>query len=120
LLGAIVAGFWGTKLFGNRLPRAGAHWVTILGVAVSFLVSVFIYFDVMKGNVFNGRSTPWLDSGTVTMQVGFLIDSLTVMMMLGRHVRLADGAHLHRRLHGRGPGSTSGSSRTSRSSPSAC
>ena len=82
LIGALIAGFWGTKLFGNKLPRAGAHWVAILGVAVSFVASVFIYLDVMKGNTFNGTVYTWLESGPVTMQIGFLIDSLTVMMML--------------------------------------
>jgi len=82
LIGAVLAGFWGTKLFGNRLPRAGAHWVTILGVGVAFVASVVIALDVLKGNTFNGPVYTWLDSGSVTMQVGFLIDSLTVMMML--------------------------------------
>ena len=82
LAGAIIAGLWGTKLFGNRLPRAGAHWVTIIGVAVAFVASVLIYMDVMRGNVYNGPVYTWLESGAITMQVGFLIDSLTVMMML--------------------------------------
>ena len=82
LAGAIVAGLWGTKLFGNRLPRAGAHWVTIIGVAVSFIASVLIYMDVLRGNVYNGPIYTWLESGAITMQIGFLIDSLTVMMML--------------------------------------
>jgi NADH-quinone oxidoreductase subunit L len=82
LAGAIIAGLWGTKLFGNRLPRAGAHWVAIIGVAVSFVASVLIYTDVMRGNVYNGPVYTWLESGGITMQIGFLIDSLTVMMML--------------------------------------
>jgi NADH-quinone oxidoreductase subunit L len=82
LLGAILAGFWGTKLFGNRLPRAGAHWVAILGVGIAFVASVVIALDVMNGNAFNGPVYTWLDSGAITMQVGFLIDPLTVMMML--------------------------------------
>ena len=82
LAGAIIAGLWGTKLFGNVLPRAGAHWVTIIGVAASFVASVLIYMDVMRGNVYNGPVYTWLESGAITMQVGFLIDSLTVMMML--------------------------------------
>ncbi|MBK8741636.1 MAG: NADH-quinone oxidoreductase subunit L [Betaproteobacteria bacterium] len=82
LAGAIIAGLWGTKLFGNRLPRAGAHWVAIIGVGVSFVASVLIYMDVMRGNVFNGPVYTWLESGSITMQIGFLIDTLTVMMML--------------------------------------
>ncbi|MEO8135491.1 MAG: NADH-quinone oxidoreductase subunit L, partial [Betaproteobacteria bacterium] len=82
LAGALIAGLWGTRLFGNRLPRAGAHWVTIIGVAVSFVASIVIYFDVMRGNVYNGPVYTWLESGSLVMQVGFLIDTLTVMMML--------------------------------------
>jgi NADH-quinone oxidoreductase subunit L len=89
LVGAIIAGFWGTKLFGNRLPRAGAHWVTILGVAVSFVASVIIYFDVAKGNVFNGPIYTWLDSGPVTMHVGFLIDSTSASSRTSRCSRSA-------------------------------
>ena len=46
LLGAIVAG-----LFGKAIGRSGAHWVTILGVLVSFIASLAVYQDVMAGHV---------------------------------------------------------------------
>ena len=50
LFGAIAAG-----LFGKKIGRAGAHWVTILGVAVAFLLSVYVAYDVMgNGNSYNG------------------------------------------------------------------
>ena len=77
LFGAIVAG-----LFGKVVGRVGAHSVTILGVAVSFLASIVIFQDVQAGNVFNGTLYTWATSGSLTLEVGFLIDSLTVMMML--------------------------------------
>ena len=77
LFGSIVAG-----LFGKVVGRAGAHSVTILGVAVSFLASIVIFQDVQAGNVFNGTLYTWATSGSLTLEVGFLIDSLTVMMML--------------------------------------
>ncbi|CAB1368125.1 NADH-quinone oxidoreductase subunit L [Denitratisoma oestradiolicum] len=77
LVGAIVAG-----LFGKTIGRAGAHTVTILGVAVSFVLSVIIYQDVEAGHTFNGAVYTWLQSGGLNLQVGFLIDKLTVMMML--------------------------------------
>lgn len=77
LFGAIVAG-----LFGKVVGRTGAHIVTILGVAVSFACSVLIYQDVQAGNVFNGTLYTWATSGALKLEVGFLIDSLTVMMML--------------------------------------
>jgi NADH-quinone oxidoreductase subunit L len=77
LLGAILAG-----LFGKLIGRAGAHWVTILGVAASFLMSLLVWQDVEAGNTWNGTVYTWLQSGGLKMEVGFLIDKLTVMMML--------------------------------------
>jgi len=77
LIGAIVAGF-----FGRFIGRAGAHGVTILGVAVSFVCSLVVFFDVLAGNTFNGPVYTWLQSGTLTLEIGFLIDRLTALMML--------------------------------------
>ena len=77
LFGAIVAG-----LFGKIIGRAGAHTVTILGVATAFVGSLFVFQDVQAGNVFNGTLYTWATSGSLTLEVGFLIDSLTVMMMI--------------------------------------
>jgi NADH-quinone oxidoreductase subunit L len=56
--------------------------VTILGVAVSLAASVLIYQDVQAGNHFNGALYTWLESSGLKLQIGFLIDPLTVMMML--------------------------------------
>ncbi len=77
LAGAILAG-----LFGKQIGRAGAHVVTILGVAIAFVASLFIYQDVAAGNTFNGTVYTWMQAGGIDFEVGFLIDSLTVMMML--------------------------------------
>jgi len=77
LAGAIVAG-----LFGKAIGRSGAHIVTILGVLVSFIASLVVFFDVKAGNTFNGALYTWLESGGISFELGFLIDSLTVMMML--------------------------------------
>ncbi len=77
LAGAVLAG-----LFGKLIGRTGAHVVTILGVAVSLAASVMIYQDVQAGHHFNGAIYTWLESGGLKLQVGFLIDPLTVMMML--------------------------------------
>jgi NADH-quinone oxidoreductase subunit L len=77
LAGALLAG-----LFGNLIGRAGSHVVTILGVAVSFALSVVVFNDVQAGNTFNGTIYTWLQSGGLNLEVGFLIDRLTVMMML--------------------------------------
>ncbi len=77
LLGAIAAG-----LFGKLLGRTWSHRITIVMVAVSFLASLAIFQDVAAGNTFNGPVYTWLTSGDTSFQVGFLIDKLTVTMML--------------------------------------
>ena len=77
LLGAIAAG-----LFGNVLGRVWSHRITIALVAVSFFASLAIFQDVLAGNLFNGTVYTWLISGDTSFQVGFLIDKLTVTMML--------------------------------------
>jgi len=77
LAGAILAG-----LFGKALGRTGAHVVAIAGVLIAFILSLVIYFDVQAGNTFNGAVYTWLQSGGLSFEVGFLIDALTVTMML--------------------------------------
>ena len=77
LAGAIVAGF-----FGKAIGRAGAHWVTSLGVAVALLLSWFIFLDVDAGKTYNAAVYTGAASGGIRFDVGFLIDKLTVTMML--------------------------------------
>jgi NADH-quinone oxidoreductase subunit L len=77
LVGAIAAG-----LFGKVLGRAWSHRVTIALVAVSFISSLAIFQDVLAGHQFNGTVYKWVTSGDTSFEVGFLIDRLTVMMML--------------------------------------
>ncbi len=78
LVAAIVAGF-----FGRRVGRAGSHTVTILGVLVSFLLSAWVLAGLLDGSlgVFNETIYTWGVSGGVSMQVGFLVDRLTALMM---------------------------------------
>jgi len=77
LAGALIAG-----LGGRAIGRAGAHWAAILGVTVSFVASVAIFFDVLDGNIFNGSVYTWLTSGETRFEIGFLIDRLTALMMV--------------------------------------
>jgi NADH-quinone oxidoreductase subunit L len=77
LAGAVLAG-----LFGKLIGRTGAHLVTILGVLTAFVCSVMIFQDVLAGHTFNGPVYTWLTSGNLHLEVGFLIDRLTVVMMM--------------------------------------
>ncbi|MHB1085820.1 MAG: NADH-quinone oxidoreductase subunit L [Thiobacillus sp.] len=77
LFGALVAG-----LFGKLVGRTGAHVVTIAGVLVSFIASVLVFQDVLAGHTYNGSVYTWMVLGDLHLEVGFLIDALTTMMML--------------------------------------
>jgi len=82
LVGAAIAGLFGTKFFGNLLPRAMAHIVTILGVAIACVLSFMVLKDVMAGARFNETIYTWMQLGELSLDVGFLIDPLTAMMMV--------------------------------------
>src|SRR5258708_10616227 len=77
LVGAIIAG-----LFGRAIGRSGAHWVTILSVLLSFLASCWIFFDVLRGNSFNGSVYTWITMVDTRLEIGFLFDRLSALMMV--------------------------------------
>ena len=76
LVGAILAGFLGWKL-----GRKFAHRVTILSVAISFAASVAALWQVWGGARLDGEVYTWLAGENFRLQVGFLVDRLTVTMM---------------------------------------
>jgi len=78
LAAAILAG-----LFGRWIGRAGAHTVTILGVATAFGLSAKVLWDSLHGApVFDAPVYTWLVSDGLRMEVGFLVDRLTALMMV--------------------------------------
>src|SRR5882757_5308799 len=76
LIGAIAAG-----LFGKQIGRSGAHWITCIGVAISFAISVQTLLAVLDGARFNATIYEWMQVGGLKMEIGFLVDGLTAMMM---------------------------------------
>ncbi|MBB3292982.1 NADH-quinone oxidoreductase subunit L [Mitsuaria sp. BK045] len=76
LAGAIVAG-----LFGKQVGRRGAHVVTILGVLIAFILSAMTLSAVLDGARFNQTVYEWMVLGGLKMEVGFMIDGLSAMMM---------------------------------------
>ena len=81
LAGSLLAGIWGTHLGGNGLGRRWAHSLTILGVLVSFILSVMTLQDVVEGARFNESIYTWMQIGELKMEIGFMVDGLTAMMM---------------------------------------
>jgi NADH-quinone oxidoreductase subunit L len=81
LAGAAIAGLFGTKFFGNLVGRKTSHTVTILGVLIALIISVQTLLQVIDGATFNGTLYTWMTVGGVKLEIGFLVDSLTAMMM---------------------------------------
>ena len=82
LVGSIIAGVFGTKMGGNLIGRKGVHSITILGVAIAFILSaITLQAVVQEGARFNETIYEWMVIGSLKMEVGFLIDPLSAMMM---------------------------------------
>jgi NADH-quinone oxidoreductase subunit L len=76
LAGSLIAG-----LAGKVVGRHNSHRVTILGVLISFILSAMVFVDVLHGASFNATVYEWMTVGKLKFEVGFLVDSLTAMMM---------------------------------------
>ncbi len=82
LAGSLLAGIFGTAFGGNRVGRTASHTATIGGVLVAFILSALtLQSVVVDGARFNQTIYEWMVIGGLKMEVGFLIDSLTAMMM---------------------------------------
>jgi NADH-quinone oxidoreductase subunit L len=82
LAGALAAGILGTSFGGNWIGRRLSHTLTILGVLVAFIVSAMTLKSVaVDGARFNETLYTWMNVGGLKMEIGFLVDGLTAMMM---------------------------------------
>ena len=82
LVGSAIAGF-----FRNQIGRVGAHSVTILGVSVSFALSIYIACQLFSGSISNSNTLlyNWASGGLLIpyeFSLGFLIDPLSVVMLV--------------------------------------
>ena len=79
LIAALLAG-----LAGKQIGRAGAAAVTITAVGVSCLLSLIVLKQLLVDQVpdYQGTVYTWLLSDGVRMQVGFLVDHLSALMMV--------------------------------------
>jgi len=78
LLAAVIAG-----LFGKQIGRAGSHWVTILGVGLACALSFYVLYQMLWGGALaeNLYVYTWAVTDGLHMQIGFLVDRLTALMM---------------------------------------
>ncbi len=77
LAGAVVAG-----LFGRGIGRVASHRVAISSVGIAFIGSCLIFYEVLGGARIEGSVYTWLTAGSLKLEIGFLIDRLTALMMV--------------------------------------
>ena len=78
LVAAVIAG-----LFGRKIGRIGAHTITIGAVGLSCVLSIKVLMQFINGEAtgFNENLYTWMVTGDLSMHVGFMVDSLTAVMM---------------------------------------
>ncbi|MBC3861942.1 NADH-quinone oxidoreductase subunit L [Undibacterium jejuense] len=82
LAGSAIAGLLGTKFFGNVVGRKVSHTATILGVLVAFIISCMTLNALIDGApIYNATLYQWMQVAGLKLEVGFLVDNLTAMMM---------------------------------------
>ena len=82
LVGSALAGIFGTRFGGNQIGRGLTHTLTILGVFIAFVLSAMTLYSVaIDGARFNETLYTWMVVGDLKMEIGFMVDGLTAMMM---------------------------------------
>ncbi len=78
LIGSVIAG-----LLGTRIGRAGAHWTAIISVALSTVLSLWLFKRIALDGApaLDASVYTWGTIGGVKLELGFLLDELTVTMM---------------------------------------
>ncbi|WP_079418986.1 NADH-quinone oxidoreductase subunit L [Thiomonas intermedia] len=76
LVSSIIVG-----LFGRTIGRSASHWLTTLSVGLSFVLSLVVLNDVIHGARFNATIYDWMMVGKLPMEIGFMIDGLSALMM---------------------------------------
>ena len=82
LVGAVLAGIFGTQFGGNWIGRKVSHSLTIGGVFLAFVISAMTLHSVLQdGARLNETLYTWMVVGGLRMEIGFMVDGLTAMMM---------------------------------------
>lgn len=82
LFGSVIAG-----IFRNQIGRVGAHSVTITGVSISLILSLYVASLVLSGSIdsLNTNLYTWASGNDIfpyAFHIGLLIDPLTSVMLV--------------------------------------
>jgi len=76
------ASFVLTGLLGRRYLREKSHYLSVATVAVSWLLSMYVFYRVETGDVFSWHIYSWIVAGSFDVSVGILVDELTAVMLM--------------------------------------
>ena len=79
LIVGLLAGF-----IGSRINKSFTHWITTLGIFISFIISCWILIEVFlnPGLLFNQNIYEWMSIAGFNFKAGILVDNLTASMMV--------------------------------------
>ena len=69
-----------TLIFGKKFFKEKAHWLPVLGVFTSFLISLRVLLDVIHGKIYQFDLWTWIAASKLKVGLGFLVDPLSIMM----------------------------------------
>lgn len=81
LCAAAIVGIGATAAGGNRLSQRMAHRITIVAVGITFALSAWVLWQTIQGARFNQTVYEWMRIGNLRMEIGFMIDGMTALMM---------------------------------------
>ena len=70
--------------FGKKLPRQG-DWVAVGSIVTTFILAVYLFVQMLTNydaNFSHGASLSWIDIGAFKIDLGILVDNLTIVMLL--------------------------------------
>lgn len=68
-------------LFTRRMPAISAQ-ISITAIGLSFLLTLALYFRLGSQSALAVPPIPWLSVGNLNVEIGFLVDRLSVLMLL--------------------------------------
>ena len=70
--------------FGKKLPRQG-DWVSIGAISITLILAIAMFVGMLldyNPDFRQEASFTWLDMGAFSIQLGFLVDNITIIMLL--------------------------------------
>jgi len=76
------ASFVITGLLGKRYFRDKSHYLSVATVAVSWVLSMYVFYRIETGDTFTWDIYSWIVAGRFHVDVGILVDELTAVMLM--------------------------------------